>query len=45
MSNYRDNHQPAYRGRLVAYILRTAPGAVSVAFNSPGVSDVKWEMK
>ncbi len=45
MSNYRDNHQPAYRGRLVAYILRTAPGAVSVAFNSPGLSDVKWEMK
>ncbi len=38
MSNYRDNHQPVYRGRLVAYIRRTAPGPFSVTFSGDAVT-------
>ena len=37
MSDYRDEHQPAYRGRLVAYVRRTAPGAVTVTFSAKGL--------
>lgn len=37
MSNYRDNHQPAYRGRLVAYIRRTGSAPVRITFSSEGL--------
>lgn len=43
MSDYRDNHQPVYRGRLVAYIRRTAPGPVRVTFSGEGVSSTTME--
>ena len=38
MSDYRDNHQPAWRGRLVAYVHRTAPGPVSLTFSTERLS-------
>lgn len=37
MSDYRDNHQPVYRGRLVSYVRRTAPGPVRVTFSGEGL--------
>ena len=37
MSDYRDNHQPVYRGRLVSYIRRTSSGPVKVTFSAEGL--------
>ena len=37
MSDYRDNHQPVYRGRLVSYIRRTGQGTVRVTFSADGL--------
>ena len=37
MSDYRDNHQPVYRGRLVSYIRRTGSGPVKVTFSAEGL--------
>ena len=38
MSPPRDNHRPAHRGRLVAYIRRTGPGPVSLTFSAGDLS-------
>lgn len=38
MSDYRDNHQPCYRGRLVAYVRRTGPGAINVRFRADSLT-------
>ena len=43
MSDYRDNHQPAYRGRLVAYVRRTGSGSVSVRFSAANVEAASIE--
>ena len=37
MSDYRDNHQPAFRGRLLAYVRRQS-GPVSLTFSAEGLS-------
>lgn len=37
MSDYRDNHQPAYRGRLAAYVRRTGKGTVTLTFSAEGL--------
>lgn len=38
MSDYRDNHQPVYRGRLVSYIRRNGEGQVRVTFSADGLT-------
>lgn len=45
MSDYRDNHQPAYRGRLVAYVQRTAPGPIAVQFTAEGLRSCTFNAK
>ena len=45
MSDYRDNHQPVYRGRLVGYIRRTAPGPVSVTFSTEGLPSQTFRLQ
>jgi hypothetical protein len=45
MSDYRDNHQPAYRGRLVAYVQRTAPGPIGVQFTADGLRSCTFNAK
>jgi hypothetical protein len=44
MSDYRDNHQPVYRGRLVCYVRRTAPGPVKVTFSTEGLQSCSFAL-
>ena len=44
MSDYRDNHQPVYRGRLVSYIRRTGEGTVRVTFSADGLKSYTIEL-
>ncbi len=43
MSDYRDNHQPVFHGRLVAYIRRTAPGAIKATFTAEGLPSCTFD--
>lgn len=44
MSDYRDHHQPVYRGRLVGYVHRTGAGAVKVTFSAAGLQTCTVEL-
>ena len=45
MSDYRDNHQPVFRGRLVAYVKRTGIGDVKVTFSGEGVKPATFSLQ
>ena len=44
MSDYRDNHQPVYHGRLVSYIRRNGEGKVRVTFSADGLTPCTIEL-